>query len=394
MRSTIFIHLLLIFFSICSAAGQAKVSVRLFTYDKPEKLILSPVVGEYILCWPSGQYQILTNDSLYVSGQNDKLTVNMGHKVIRTDSIQIYPDRADRNLMAVQTHDRHRIYRGQFRLKVIDKMPLLINILDSDSYLKGVISAEIEAESPLEALKAQTIVSRSYALTNLERHQNFGCDFCDLTHCQIYRGYYAELPATNRAVEETFGLVMTLNGRIAEALFSANCGGWTATTNEMWGFASANEPVKDDQCHQFSHFSWQYELSYNEMHEILQNDPRSNPGDHLRSVRVTEYGPSKRVVEVRISGETQKNIDGFTFWSILSHKLKWGKIKSTRFVLKQINNRFVFEGHGFGHGIGLCQSGAIARAKRGDSYQQILKHYFPNWQLQTKRTDHKLEIRY
>lgn len=381
---------------VCSQTLPARaeeVQVRLFAYQPGDTLALRPIDGDFTLRVNDREISLSTADNIQLLAQNGHLLVQLNNRQFLTDlaencsaecfSAVLCPN-SHASLLAVSDQTRTRRYRGQFQLRVLDGKPAVINHIEFEDYLKGVIASEIEADAPAEALKAQAVVSRSYARSHLKRHAGDGYDFCDLTHCQIYQGFDAETEATNRAVAETKGEVLYFQGQPLEALFCANCGGQTADPMELWAPNPALISVKDDACQNFPHFRWHYEISTEKLHGILQADTRTDPGELLRGVTVDQYGPSQRVMRVRIVGDKSKMVDGFTFWAVLAAALKWGKIKSTRFEIQQTANGYLFIGQGFGHGLGLCQSGARSRAERGDSYRQILQHYFPRADLRTE----------
>ncbi len=361
------------------SGSSEEVAVRIFTYHTPPRLVIKPTCANFLLQTSSTRFRLTASDSIVITAVNNTLWYNFGQGNTAADSIFLTPD-APGEPIVVLADSRQHLYRGRLLVWADQSTPVVVNRLEMDSYLKGVLSTEMEASAPIEALKAQAIVSRSYARFNIGRHITDGFDFCDLTHCQVYHGQSAETPPTNRAVDGTRGEILTYRGLVVEAFFSSVCGGLTATPLELWGFESPMQPVQDDLCRRSPHFAWQYSLSAEEMLRILQADARTNPGRNLADVKVAGYGPSHRAMEIEIRGEQSQRVSGFTFWSVLAAGLKWGKIKSTRFNIRHRSDQYIFDGFGFGHGVGLCQNGAIARAYRGDSYQQILTHYFPRLQ--------------
>lgn len=127
-------------------------------------------------------------------------------------------------------------YRGGFCFhpEEANKMNL-INFVEIEDYVKGVVHSEIGQSSPLETIKAQAVCARSYALSNLLRHNSSGYDICATTHCQVYKGYKNEFPSTNRACDETKGLVLYYKGEIISAYYSKNDGGFTDNVEDVWG---------------------------------------------------------------------------------------------------------------------------------------------------------------
>src|SRR5437588_4829581 len=259
-------------------------------------------------------------------------------------------------------------------------------LLPLDEYVFGVLAAEGSVETEAEALKALAVVVRTYALKNLGRHARDRYDFCDLTHCQRFvpvrdesaRPEFYE-PA-HRAVSETAGEVLREpSGRVAETYFSASCGGRTADISKLWGVRRAPSylrGVRDDFCAGESE-AWTDVLTSAQLLRALRADERSDVGTRLDSVRVVRHDQTGRAELVELAGERRKLLRGWDFKIIVGRTLGWNVLKSSRFDVARAGSSFVFRGTGFGHGLGLCQTGAHQMASRGASYREILKQYFP-----------------
>lgn len=255
-----------------------------------------------------------------------------------------------------------------------------------DDYVFGVLAAEGSVETELEALKALAVVARNYALKNLRRHARDHFDLCDTTHCQRFipvtdesaRPEFYEL--VRRAVRETAGEVLqTATGRTAEVYFSASCGGRTADVSKLWGVRDAPSHlrgVRDDFCAGAS-APWTDVIPSARLVKALQADERSDVGSRLDAVRVLRRDSSGRAQTVALEGERRRMLSGWDFKIIVGRTLGWSVLKSSRFEVGRAGESFVFRGTGFGHGLGLCQTGAHVMASRGASYRQILAQYFP-----------------
>jgi len=259
--------------------------------------------------------------------------------------------------------------------------------LSLDEYVFGVLAAEASTENNLEALKAQAIVSRTYALKNMNRHARDGYDFCNNTHCQRYLSvmdesaradFYAKV---HRAIKETAGEVLRdESGRIADAYFSASCGGMTANIGTLWGKTPAPaylRGVPDEYCAGAPERNWTNVISRAELSKALRGDARSDVGARLADVRVVRHDATGRAETIALEGERRRTLRGWDFKIIVGRYLGWDVLKSSRFDVARAGENFVFRGSGFGHGLGLCQTGARAMAVRGASYRQILNRYLP-----------------
>src|SRR5262245_17495603 len=251
----------------------------------------------------------------------------------------------------------------------------------------GVLGAESSVEDEVEALKAQAIVSRTFALKNLGRHAREDYDFCSTTHCQRYvfpKTKNAVNAAARRAVEETAGVMLIdpISGatrppradQVIDAYFHASCGGMTANIETLWGATAPSylRGVRDDFCATAPHRRWTQKIPADQLAKALQSDERSNVGARVVSITVTRRDATGRAEIIAIDGERRRRVRGWDFKIIVGRSLGWQMIKSSRFVVSRAGGDFVFSGGGFGHGLGLCQEGTHVAARRGMTYRQIL----------------------
>jgi stage II sporulation protein D len=253
--------------------------------------------------------------------------------------------------------------------------------LPLEEYLAGVLGAESSIEDEFEALKAQAVISRTFALRNAGRHQREGYDFCSTTHCQrfVYSEKRSPSPS-RRAVEETSGEVLQDGmGELADAYFHAACGGVTANIRTLWGVPAPSylRGVRDDFCATMPHYRWTQTIPAAQLVKALKSDERTDIGPELRSILVRKRDATGRAELLALEGARRRVVRGWDFKIIVGRSLGWQMIKSSRFDVSRSGSDFVFRGGGFGHGLGLCQEGAHAMARRGIDYRQILKHYFP-----------------
>ena len=249
-----------------------------------------------------------------------------------------------------------------------------------EDYVIHVVASEASVEDQPEALKALAITARTYALKNLGRHKEQGYDFCSTTHCQRFESAVSRL-ALNATVKETAGVVLRDDkDQIIDAYFSASCGGATANINTLWGGDPAPAYLRgnrDDYCNTGPHYRWTDVIDSARLANALRSDSRTDVGQNIRNVSVAQYDQTGRAEIVSIAGDQRKTISGWEFKLIVGRALGWNLLKSSRFNVSRSGSQFVFRGGGFGHGLGLCQEGSHVMAQRGQSYQQILAHYFP-----------------
>ena len=248
-----------------------------------------------------------------------------------------------------------------------------------EDYVLQVIATEASVEDEPEALKALAIAARTYALKNAGRHREQGYDFCSTTHCQRFESNEPrELMA--EAVRETAGLVLRDDrDELVDSYYSASCGGMTANLKSIWNTDGRDylRGVRDSYCNSGAHYSWTDAITDVRLLTALRSDPRTDVGETIRDVSVSKHDRTGRAEVLTLVGDRRLAISGWEFKLIVGRALGWQFLKSSRFTVARSGSDFVFRGGGFGHGLGLCQEGSHVMAQRGQSYQQILAHYFP-----------------
>jgi SpoIID/LytB domain protein len=289
----------------------------------------------------------------------------------------------------------------RFRVKVTTRSDSSAGVestmrsLTLEEYVRGVLAAESSTENEIEALKAQAVVVRTFALKNRGRHAQEGFDFCTTTHCEryVFTGEGGARPTSNAAaidaaVAETRGEVLQDGrGQLVDSYFSVACGGMTANIQSLWGTMDAPgylRGVSDDYCATMPHHHWTDIIPAERLLKALRSDPQTDVGAKLRDVIVTRRDATGRADLITLEGERRKTVRGWDFKLIVGRALGWNLLKSSRFTVSRAGTNFVFRGAGFGHGLGLCQEGAHVMALRGSTYKQIVGKYFPGTSIATK----------
>ena len=282
----------------------------------------------------------------------------------------------------------------------------IVNRLGMERYLLGVVSAEMGHRSSVEqaALLAQAVVSRTYALKNLRRWRAAGFDLYGTVADQAYGGVAAETAEGRAAVSETRGQVLTYDDALIEAFYFSTCGGRTAEGFEV--FRGAVRPylrsVSDVNgsgsayCSISPRYRWREEWSGEALRATLQRNLPPVPGTLSPSIvtvtdlRATRRSASGRVEQVAIGlGATEVKVDGHSRIRQLLRQPSGQLLRSTAFSLVTTGagrevTRVVIDGAGAGHGVGLCQWGAVGRARAGQGYQKILAAYYPGTRLERR----------
>ena len=237
--------------------------------------------------------------------------------------------------------------------------------------------------------EVQAVVARTYAIANRARHAREGFDLCSTTHCQLYepsRLKTSRWAANGRtAAVRTAGTVLWHKQTAARALFHADCGGHTTGAEHVWGGISHPylAALRDDDVDGVVHTAWKYEVTNADLLEVLNADPRMRVGRRLDGVEVIDRDSSGRAETIALHGERERLVRGEDLRARLARAFGSRTIRSTMFTVVRDGRTFVFEGRGFGHGVGLCQAGALARLKAGARPRAVLERYFPNTTIRT-----------
>lgn len=262
-----------------------------------------------------------------------------------------------------------------------------ITSIPLDDYVLGAVLAEVTPVGETDATIArvfdvQAIVARTYVVSQLGRHHADGFDVCDTTHCQLYQPSRVTssrfAAAARAAVARTSGRVLVYGGQIAEALFHADCGGATTSADAVWG-GPARPYLRSvvDALPAETHRPWQIAIPAEQLRQALDADPRTDVGRQLASINVVSRDESGRAAELTVRGQHTYSVRGDVLRSVINQKLGDRAVQSTRFTVTKSSGAYTFKGTGYGHGVGLCQRGAITRARQGQSIEQILRTYFP-----------------
>ena len=274
-----------------------------------------------------------------------------------------------------------RRYRGALELRHKSGGLTAVNIVPVDGYLRSVVPEEMPVDWPAEAIKAQSVAARSFALASRGRHASEGYDLCTTTHCQLYTGTTAEKSASNAAIKATRGEVLTYGGKPIEALFHTDSGGMTENSEDVWGsHVPYLRAVKDTPA---KTMPWTKAISRADLERKL-----AAKGHDIGKVRSLVLSPlaigrsaKDRTASGRVKTMTVKGTKGTATLSGTTWRSLLG-LKSTLFDAKLAKDMVTFTGYGSGHGLGISQWGAERMAAKGASYAEILHHYYTGTKMQ------------
>lgn len=228
---------------------------------------------------------------------------------------------------------RGKKYLGSCKIIVVKNRMVLINDIKLEEYLRGVLKMEVNPNWPMEALKAQAIISRTYALKHAGRHRSMGYDLCASPHCQAYRGVNAHDKTTDRAIKATEGLILTYAGKPANTFFHSDSGGRTASSESVWGGRIPYlRSVKEAVSYKCPYSDWQIKLSSKKIEDCLAK--KKIYIGKVTDLKVKKKDSSGRVALIEIRGSRgKKELTGNAFRMIIGSRT----LKSTMFKLKKSN---------------------------------------------------------
>ncbi len=350
--------------------------------------VVVTAVGPYSVIFGSKNIFVESEKCFITAGVGGGLILKIGGREFRTSKavkIVLVASAGEGTLIValdnVSAKPITHNYRGELKITNDAGVVAIINIIPLEEYLCSVVASEMSTNE-MEAMKAQAILARTFAVRNRGRHKKY--DFCDKTHCQHYGGAGLETSRSITAVRETTGKVLLFDGAVASVFYHACCGGMTTSPAYVWGGDEFPylKPVKCQRpggggylCGKSRHFRWEATITSDEMRSLIAD--AFGVSARGAKLKIMLRDPSGRVFEMEIMGTERRVITGEEFRIAVGRALGWGRIKSALFEMKIGGDGYRFGGSGLGHGVGRCQLGAIELSRLGWSYVDILQFYFP-----------------
>jgi stage II sporulation protein D len=264
-------------------------------------------------------------------------------------------------------------YRGTTEVTASGRGLLVINEIDLEEYLVGLINCEISSRWPMEVVKAQAVIARSYALFQREARKKQPFHLESTVMDQVYNGCDIEDGRAAAAVAATRHEVLTYNGRVVQAFFHSRCGGHTEASENVWSLTLPYlRGVACAYCAGSPSSKWEVSLARTKVESLLRDG--GYPVRGIREIRPVNRYQSGRIADLEVRHDT-----GSVFMpAVVFRKLAgYAVIRSTDFEVRMAGDSILFSGSGNGHGVGLCQWGARQQAEDGRSYREILSYYYP-----------------
>jgi SpoIID/LytB domain protein len=304
-----------------------------------------------------------------------------------------------------------RDYRGVIEVLLgAGRSLTVVNLIDTETYLRGVVPSEMPSAYPLAALQSQAVAARGQALIKAGRHRAAGFDLCRTEHCQVYGGATRESASSDQAVASTRGQVLEYEGRLADTLYSSNCGGHTVNNEDYWPDESPVPYLRAAPDFDEADLGVEFPLAEAELGQYLKyapvvncNQPRRAkaskfrwwsvmPSEELRESLASEVGDFGELLDVRVTDRAESGIvrEVAVIGRQAVYKIRGGAAvrrglggsNSASFAIEPIGRReeppiaFVVWGAGWGHQVGMCQVGAAGLAGEGWDYWHVLAKYY------------------
>jgi len=256
------------------------------------------------------------------------------------------------------------VWKGENGLYLINELPI-------EDYVKDVVIAEVGSNWEMEALKAQAVISRTYAVYQKKMNGDSIYHIASSVLHQVYKGNNPDVRVAY-AVAETTGEILTFNDRPIEAFYHSTCGGRTENPEDVFGKSYPYLKSVESNCDISPYWTWARRIRLTEIEKALNLSG-------IKEISIKSYTPTNRVKQLNIinkSGITTINATDFR------KALGWSILPSTNFKMARDGDSTLFEGKGYGHGVGLCQWSALQMAREGKNYKEILSFFYPGTMIQ------------
>ncbi|TAL58854.1 MAG: SpoIID/LytB domain-containing protein [Bacteroidetes bacterium] len=354
---------------------QQSISIRLFNSYSISSINFFHVSGDYTIYGDSVRLfdaDDLSFISVLKSGDSVFLRMPNYERKFRFVRFVPHTSFSSFKLKSVHPDYKARTYDDELLISAQSKTLQLFNKVNIEKYVAGVVQWEVGTNNPQEFNKVKTIVCRTYALGNWRRHEFEGFQLCDEVHCQVFKGKTFNQNIRDAAIETTEYILVDDSARIITAAFHSNCGGQTMNSEDVWSKSvSSLRSINDTFCMRKANASWEKKI----------------PKDLWLDYVGTKYGCPVRdsTFVKKVLNFDQPNRQIYLLNDNYFIPLKFVredmKLKSTFFTIKEDGENVVFCGKGFGHGVGLCQEGALRMAEKGYSYTKIINYYYTHIHL-------------
>ena len=367
------LHIFLLLFLNISCLAE-RITISLFNDYNLQSVIILPESGPFGVTLDNSVNMIIKpGDTLYISITGDSLDVVKLNGFNRTCSefkMTGINNDATFKVNPVIPALEEREYDGDIIVSFDINRLLLMNKVQVEQYLAGVVLSEGGPGGLPEYYKTQAILCRTYLYKHINKHIEEGFNLCDGVHCQVYKARGSQITDITTAINETAGLVIVDgNSDLITAVFHSNCGGQTTNSKDVWIRSFPYfQSIKDPYCQNGNNSTWTRTISVEEWLNYLKENGYS--GNDINSVSFEFKQPVRK---------THYIVGDFTL-PLIKIRNDWN-LKSSFFDVNYQDNQIVLNGKGYGHGVGLCQEGAMEMARQGKNFRQIIDFYYKDVEI-------------
>jgi stage II sporulation protein D len=365
--------LILLVCLLLSVGMQARnVEVGIYTPHSLTSVLVKPASGSYEMY--AGEKKILELESnvlVTLSLRNGLVAVSIGGTELgEFPELKLSARSAESTLRVkpLQPSLKESIYDDSFEITGARGALRMVNKVKLDNYIAGVLESEIGMNRNIEFLKVQAIICRTYAVSNIKRHSSEGYDLCDQVHCQAYKGKSRLNLLISLAVSSTSAQLLTdRSGKPIISAFHSNCGGQTYNSEDIWpSEVSYLRSVRDSFCAGSPHAIWRHCIPVKDWVSYLGSYDKTGLLKKDTAARDFRFEAGKKQPFYIYKGVVVPVKDIRRDW----------KLRSSYFSIRQQQDTLYFEGRGYGHGIGMCQEGAMKMAALGYKHTEIINFYY------------------
>ncbi len=362
IRYSILVFLFLLIQEII-CTGQVK--VRLFAGLSPGSVTFTVDEGSYELITFNGNPEILQKGALLLISESGGVIVvkSLNTRGYMCDSVLLKGN--GKFSVRINGQDPvRRHYSGDLKCIPDLRTLVMINICDPETYIAGVVRAEGGEKKNIEYFKSQAVIARTYLYRNADKHIADGYSLCDNTHCQVYNGITADSLIISSALETSGMVLLGPDTMLINSAFHSNCGGETAASEDVWLTGQSYlKSVRDQFCVTSPNAEWQKILSKEDWINFLVNSGyKGNKEDPV----LLNFSQQNRMKDLSVGN----------FSAPLRQVRDDLKLRSSFFSVSVQGDSVILNGRGYGHGVGLCQEGAMVMASKGFDYKQIINFYY------------------
>jgi stage II sporulation protein D len=354
--------------SVFSTVSSAQVKIRLFANQSPGSAVFTVTEGMYEIIAFNGEIiPVLKGESVIIMKYHGKLAVKSRYeKGFICDSLN-FSGKSGNDLFSLRMTDKSHIkqyYSGDLQCFPDFGTLLFINATDVEKYISGVVMAEGGAGKNLEFFKTQAIIARTYMYKYFDKHLSDGYNVCDNTHCQAFNGLSSDTLLNLAAMETRGKVILDKDSVLIISAFHSNCGGETSSSEDVW---LSDQPylksVFDPYCKASRNAEWQRSFPESDWVSYLRKagdkEEITDPSQLIfaQTERLTDYKTGSFKIPLRTI-RTDLNLRS-TFFSVFAN-----------------GDSVILKGRGYGHGVGLCQEGAMVMAAKGSKYKDIINFYY------------------